>query len=101
VGFSEPTQDPISSDKVGIATIDKSWTKDFTLHKVPGDGECFFSSVNYLMKEIDKNWKRDNISLRAATLQQYEKNFVQFFLTSNTETAQAIQQRCNVKKARF
>jgi hypothetical protein len=49
-GTSPPLAVPILSDRrVGIGTSDKSWTKRFTVHKVPGDGECFFSSVNDLM----------------------------------------------------
>jgi len=39
----------IPKHRVGAGTIDKSWTKYFTVDKVPGDGECYFS-VNFERK---------------------------------------------------
>ena len=88
--------------RVGVGTIDKSWTKHFTVNKVPGDGECFFSSVNFLMRKKDKSWRYNNISLRAATLQQYEKTFFQFYRTTNTEIELlSLQQRWSMERARF
>jgi hypothetical protein len=87
---------------VGVGTIDKSWIKYFTVDKVPGDGECFFSSVNFLMQKQDKGWRYDNISLRATTLQQYEKTFFQFYRTTNTEIELlSLQQRWSMERARF
>jgi len=52
IGGIQDAHDPILSKRVGIGTTDKSWTKNFTLHKVPGDGDCFFSSVNYLIIKL-------------------------------------------------
>jgi len=99
-GGSPDVQEPILATlkiRVGIGTIDKSWTKMFTLYRVPGDGECFFSSINYLMRKLDKSWRH-----RATALHQYEKTFVQFHLTTDTEMELiSIQQRWNTEKARF
>ena len=57
-----------SKQRVGMGMTDRSWMKDFIVHKVPGDGECFFSSVNYIMRTRDKGWKHTNISLRNVSL---------------------------------
>ena len=47
---------------------ENSWSTIFNRHIIPGDGDCFFSSVNCCMKFLNPDWQHDNISLRNLAL---------------------------------
>jgi len=84
-GPAEPKVPHKSKLRVGIETTERSWMRDFMVHNVPGDGECYFSSVNYIIRTRDKGWTHTNISLRTATLKRLEKAFFQFYTSTNSD----------------
>jgi len=101
-GPAEPKVPHKSKQRVGMGTIDRSWMRDFMVHKVPGDGECFFSSVNYIMRTRDKGWKHTNISLRNASMKQLERTFFQFYTSTNSDQEMdRLRKEWNQTKDRF
>ena len=101
-GSPEPKVPHKSKQRVGMGPIDRSWMRDFMVHKVPGDGECFFSSVNYIMRTRDKSWKHTNISLRNDSLKQLERTFFQFYTSTNSDQETVrLRKEWNQTKDRF
>ena len=75
--------DPFITDFLSPSSVDVSldqWVSDYTRIQVPGDGDCFFSAVNFIMRRMDGNWTHDNSSLRQLSLTQLEQDVSAFYL---------------------
>ena len=75
--------DPFITDFLSPPSVDVSldqWVSDYTRIPVPGDGDCFFSAVNFIMRRLDGNWTHDNSSLRQLSLTQLEQDVSAFYL---------------------
>ena len=59
--------------------LNNQWTSLYTRLEVPGDGDCFFSSVNLIMRRLDSNWAYNNTSLRQLSLTQLEQDVSSFY----------------------
>lgn len=54
--------------------VNNLWSTKYNRHIMDGNGDCFFSAVNFCMKVFDKEWQHDNISLRNLALTQLKSD---------------------------
>jgi len=66
--FNSPNFPNISTN----ISSNSHWSTNYTRHVINGDGNCFFSAVNFCMTNQETNWTYNNVTLRQVALRQLQ-----------------------------